>query len=406
MRASDTSGRLAGITFAKQFPNPAEPLRGLFVADQVSATADAVDWRVISAVPYIPRALAGPLRKLYIKGEGDFAGIRVDRPRYPVLPRRMLYSTVAPAIAASAAGAFERAVSSGAAFVHVHDLYPSGAAVRRLAAKHRLPVVVTIHGSDLYTNLAKPRWAAEVRAVIAAADAVIGVSSALAADAVELAGCDPAKLCVVPNTYDDRRFTYTERDAAADRPVQFISVGRLVPVKGHDLLIDAFADAVAGGLDAELTIVGGGPERTALERLAAMRAVAARVRFTGALGGDELASAVSAADAFVLPSRREGFGVVLIEALATGMPAIATRSGGPEDIMGDGDGLLIAVEDRDGLAAAMTAVAGSLHAWDGRAIAARVRKRYGSQSVGERLVSVYRSVLEGTDVCEGLRYGV
>lgn len=392
---TSAAARLVGITFAKQFPNPAEPVRGLFVAEQVRATRRDVDWSVIAPVPWIPRVLAHVLSKPYVRGSADFEGILVSRPRYPVLPRRLLYTTVAPAMARCSRAAFARDAARGTQFVHAHALYPSGAAARRLCSSADLPLIVTVHGSDLYTNLERPSWAAEVRSTVAFAAATVCVSRSLAADAVALAGADPARVVVVPDTYDQRRFTYFERRPVGPRRVRLITVGRLVPVKGHDILLRSLGALTRAGVDAELTIVGDGPERGRLAALVSREGLSERVFFRGSLEDAALAAALAEADAFVLPSRREGFGVALVEALATGLPVVATRSGGPEDVVGSGDGLLVERDDAAALAEGITALAAHVDEYDRQAIAARAHARFSAASVGAQLMAIYRSVVAG-----------
>lgn len=405
MSPTASSERLAGVCFAKQFPNPAEPLRGIFVAEQIRATRADVDWRIIAPVPWAPSWLARALGKPYVRGGGRFEGIPVARPRYPVMPKRLLYTTVAPAMAWSSRAAFEEALAEGARFVHAHALYPSAAAARRLAATAGIPLIVSVHGSDLYSNLERPSWAAEVRASLRSAAAIVCVSPSLARDAVALACADPSRVTVIPNTYDATRFVFVERSEVGGRSTRFVSVGRLVPVKGHDVLLRAFGVAVRAGLYANLEIVGDGPERARLESIVAEEGLAERVLFSGALADDALVSTLGRADAFVLPSRREGFGVALVEALATGLPALATRSGGPDDIVGPGDGLLVPPDDEAALADGLAAFGRSLDAYDRPGIAVRAAERFSPDAVGRRLVSVYRAVLAGELVPEAVGRG-
>jgi len=396
---------LRGVVFAKQFPNPAESLRGSFVAEQVLATREHVDWRVIAPVPWVPHALASSLGKAYVRGDGDLEGISVMRPRYPVLPRRGLYSLVAPTVARAARRSFESVLAEHKPdFVHVHALYPSGAALRRLVGPVRLPYVVTIHGSDLYSNLVRPRWEDELRTVVSRAAAVVCVSSSLYRDAIARIGADPKRTTVIPDMYDDSSFTYVHRPQRS-APTRFISVGRLVKVKGHDVLIHSFAAAVRKGLNATLTLVGDGPQRIHLKELADAEGVADRVSLMGAIEPNKLSDALASSDVFVLPSRREGFGVVLIEALATGLPAIATCSGGPEDIIQDGDGILIAPDDEAALARALLEIASAINTFDGQTIATRARDRFSRAAVSLDLVDLYHAVVEER-VEEHLRSGV
>ncbi len=405
-RSSATDGRDAahlggGVVFAKLFPNPDEPYRGIFVADQVAATAERVTWSIVAPAPWVPRVVARVLGKPWVKGSTTYDGHPVSYPRYPVLPRRIGYATVAPLIAITAHGAFERARERvDARFVHVHDLYPSGAAGRRLCARAGLPYVLTVHGLDLYSNLANPRWRREATAAAVSASAIVCVSRALARDCIAELGVDPRRVTVVPNTYDASRFVYVERPGH-DGPLRLVTLGRLSPEKGHDVLLTALARLVEGGADLTLTVIGDGRERAALEGLAARLGVAGRVRFTGRLLGDDVPREFATADAFVLPSRREGFGIALIEAMATGLPVVATRSGGPEGIVDPGDGLLVDPDDDIALTEAITALAEGISTYDGKRIAERVASRYSPAVVGARLAEVYADVIAGSPTVSG-----
>ncbi len=396
--------RLGGVIFAKLYPNDDEPFRGIFVAEQQRATAGPVHWAVVAPVPLVPRWLAHALGKPYASGERVIDGSLVMWPRYPVLPRRWLYATVAPLIALTARRAFARAVArTHASFVHVHDLYPSGAAARRLCTQARLPYVLTVHGLDLYSNLENPRWRREIVAAGRGAAAIICVGSKLAADAIVDLGLDPARVTVVPNTYDSDRYRPVSRERTAHP--RLLCVGRLSHEKGHDVLLRAFAELLSGGTRATLTLVGDGPERGALEALATGLGIMQAVKFTGTLLDDALLAEMAEADLFVLPSRSEGFGVVLVEAMATGLPVVATRSGGPADIVGPGDGVLVDPDDVSALAGGMAEALGTLDGFDAAAIAARAAAAYSRESVGGRLLAIYEAVLAGRAIPEPIGAG-
>jgi phosphatidylinositol alpha-1,6-mannosyltransferase len=138
------------------------------------------------------------------------------------------------------------------------------------------------------------------------------------------------------------------RHALTDRPV-VVCVSRLVPRKGQDALIAAWPRVLRAVPDAALLIVGGGPYRGELERLAAAQGVASSVRFTGSVPWEELPAHYDAGDVFAMPCRTrrrgldvEGLGIVYLEASATGLPVIAGGSGGaPDAVLAGETGLVV-----------------------------------------------------------------
>ena len=139
---------------------------------------------------------------------------------------------------------------------------------------------------------------------------------------------------------------------------RIISVGRLSAEKGQAGLLQAFAAARKEGLDAQLIIVGDGPDGRALHALAERLGVAGRVTFTGRLGEDETLAQIAAADILVLSSFMEGLPIVLMEAMAAGTAVIATRVAGVPELVEDGrSGLLFTPSDWDELAVQMRRLA-------------------------------------------------
>ena len=137
---------------------------------------------------------------------------------------------------------------------------------------------------------------------------------------------------------------------------KLLAVGRLERQKGHDVLIDAVAQAIAGGADLRLDICGEGTQRASLQARIERCGVGDRVRLLGQR--DDAQRLMLEADVLVHPARWEGFGLVLLEAMRAGLPIIATRVGAIPEVVADASsGLLIESEDTAGLAAAMTRVA-------------------------------------------------
>ena len=130
-----------------------------------------------------------------------------------------------------------------------------------------------------------------------------------------------------------------------------LSVGHLVELKGHHLVIDALAQLVLRYPDARLVIIGAGEERQRLEQRAQDRSVPSRVTFTGAIPNDQLAAWYSAADMLVLASSREGWANVLLEAMACGAPVVATDTGGTREVISDQVGVLVRERSAEAIAA-------------------------------------------------------
>jgi glycosyltransferase involved in cell wall biosynthesis len=119
------------------------------------------------------------------------------------------------------------------------------------------------------------------------------------------------------------------------------------------------------------------------------------VRIGGSVSREALPGALGAADLFVSASRREGFGVALVEALATGLPAVATRSGGPEGIVGEDDGVLVEPGSAEALSDGIADALARLGTFDSHAIAARAHERFSRDVVSSSLVALYRDVVAG-----------
>jgi colanic acid/amylovoran biosynthesis glycosyltransferase len=185
-------------------------------------------------------------------------------------------------------------------------------------------------------------------------------------------------LMLVRGGVDTDAWAPPEKRPAHDT-LRVLNVGRLAPVKGQALLIDAIAELRERGVDARATIVGAGPEREALERRIAELGVADRVELTGAVGQDRVRELYAEAGVFCLPSFREGLPFVLIEALAMGLAVVSTRIVGVPELIDDGvSGLLVAPARADELADALERLAGDagLRRSLGEAGRAKVQRDY------------------------------
>lgn len=194
---------------------------------------------------------------------------------------------------------------------------------------------------------------------------------------------------------DPERFAPVARPA---RPESFrlLCVGRLAPAQGQAVLLESVATLRQRGHNVHLTLVGDGPDRAALETLVAALRLREAVRFTGAVDAAAVLGLYERADACVLPSFAEGWPVALMEAMATGLPCVATQVAGVPELIDDGvQGLLVAASDGEGLADAIERLIGDpgLRANLAEAGRARVLADYALRVNSSRLGAVFRARL-------------
>jgi glycosyltransferase involved in cell wall biosynthesis len=206
------------------------------------------------------------------------------------------------------------------------------------------------------------------------------------------------KLWVVPNGVDLNKFRLMERQEAKrqlgldDDKRYLLYVGRLVAVKGLDLLLDAFAQLVQNQRDVELVLVGDGAERYALAQRATTLGIRDKVHFVGAQPHERIVLWMNAGDVLCLPSRKEGFGAVLIESLACGTPVVATSVGGIPEIVTDGQvGRLVHSRDPREMAACIEEVLET--PWDRQQLRDYVAERFSFEVVTRKLLEMYGSVM-------------
>jgi glycosyltransferase involved in cell wall biosynthesis len=248
-----------------------------------------------------------------------------------------------------------------------------------------------------------------VRWAYARADALVALSHGVGRELVADYGLDPARVVTIHNPVDTeswRQRAQAARQAGApwgsfgaDGPV-LVAVGRLIRQKGFDLLLRALAQCEGAGRKARLVIVGEGPERGTLEALAHELGVADRVLLAGFVA--DPAAWYAHADIFVLPSRWEGFGHVMVEAMACGLPVVAFDCPyGPVDILGDGEGgILIPPEDVGALAATLDQILGDADRRARLASAApQVAARFSEPRIAMDYARLIEQVVDNTSSC-------
>ena len=363
---------------------PDSPASGVFVREHALAAAQFADVAVLHLAGRNPRSDTRlsleelpdePLPTIrawyrHIRHTGLIIEVEALRQAMRLLRRRSLHPNI----------------------VHAHT---AGAAVPAAlyASLCRLPLIVTEHWSiylDADPARLDPRAALRTRWALHRAAAVLPVGSALEAAMRRLA--PRAHYQVIPNVVDCDLFR-PPAERTAVPPIRLIAVGLLSPEKCYPTLLHAVRHLLDDGVPIQLEIVGYGGDEQLIATMIRSMGLVDHVLLSGYLPKDVLAERLRQAHVFVHASAFETFGASVAEALASGLPVVSTRCGGPEDYVAPEDGCLVQVQDHLALAAGIRTTVARLDDLDARRIAARARARFSRETVGRELQSVYsRSV--------------
>jgi len=400
------------------FPSADDPTAGRFIADQVAALAaiGTVQPTVVAFENAVTRG-PGPMRDRQAAAvaanmaaalglRSPFARRGASGPAGIPLARLAVAAGQTPAT-----GPDHRALHRAAVLrplvdrigdltwdlVHAHVGYPDGAFAAEVAARLGRPLVITEHASYLASLLADPVVRARYRDAALAASRVIAVSTMLAAEVTRIVPELEGRVVVIPNAVAVEEFgdgEITERVAG-----ELLWVGARIETKGIATLLQAFALVHVRAPQTVLRLIGraGRPEHEdAWRQLASQLGIADAVRFEPPADRAGVAAAMRRADLFVHPSNRETFGVVAVEALASGLPVIAADSGGVTEVLGDDPdrfGAVVAAGDPAALAAAVLGALERRASFDPEELRAYAVEMFGSTRVAQRIADLYEEVL-------------
>lgn len=327
------------LTLSSLFPDETRPNFGVFVERQTLglAAAEDVTVRVVAPVGLPP----WPLRRhrhyrapASLPRAETWKGLHVVRPRFTTWPGTKGRFHVAALIRALAPLLDDMRRDFPFDVIDASFFFPDGRAALAMGRRYDVPVSIKARGADIHFWGTQPATRASVLAAGQGADGLLAVSGAMRDDMVAL-GMPGDRIRVHHTGVDLERFAPVDRAAAkasigVDGPL-IISVGALIPRKGHDIVVEAMQH-VPG---ATLLIAGSGPEHAALEEVARHAGVAARVRLLGSVPHADLPALIAAADVMALASSSEGLANAWVEALACGTPIVITAAGGAGEVVTD-----------------------------------------------------------------------
>lgn len=393
------------LVVSRLYPRASDPVLGIFVEQEVRQLSKRCQTKVVSPVPWFPGFKL--FKKWYsytgIPDHEIRGGIEVFRPRTIMLPRNLLFSLLGfsfylPLL--RAARDIDRSLPLQ--LIHAHTAYPDGFAAVRVGRALKLPVVVTLHGGDVNVHFQRYLWRRLGLWALSRADRVIAVSESLRRKVVEEYRMSAAKVTVIPNGVDVTRFQPMTRAEALrgleldSHAARVLYVGAINESKGMRYLLKA-AKRVTESLHRpiEFVLVGEGEYGEGARTLTRELGIASAVNFVGKRPNSEIPLWINASDLLVLPSLSEGFGVALIEAMACGKPVVATRCGGPDDIVRPDTGILVPPGDEAALAEALREILSGERQFDPQRVRQRALDNYAYDGVVSRILEVYRKAVQG-----------
>ncbi|MFO0759442.1 MAG: glycosyltransferase family 4 protein [Byssovorax sp.] len=345
------------LVFTNLYPSTVDPTLGMFNQHTFNALARRCPVRVVAPIRAWarfnrPLDVIRPLHEHYTGLDAIFPAYW-SIPSAPVLHGAGMYLSSYPWVSRLRRSfPFDVIVAAWA--------YPDAVAAARLAQRWDVPLVTAVLGSDVY-ELPRAFFGLkpQIEWGLGRAQRVLSVSRAMADRVAEL-GVPRERVIVQHNGVDGERFAVRDRDASRDavglphRRKVIGYVGNLRTEKGSDVLIEAMDHLVnkLGVKDPELVIVGSGELGPSLEKRVGALGLSSNVRFAGRKLHDEIPRWMNAFDVFCLPSRREGCPNVILEALASGKPVVASNVGGIPELVDEKNGILVPSESPAALAQA------------------------------------------------------
>jgi glycosyltransferase involved in cell wall biosynthesis len=378
------------VTLTPFYPSDSDDAGGCFVAEPISALAnEGINSTVFAVQPFYREQ---------------------RRVRQSAIPTTWLrYFSLPSALGLPTSGAFlfarivgrVRALqrSRSIDMIHAHAPLPCGHAAMLLNQELGIPYVVSVHGLDAFStgqvSGRSAQWCRRIsHRVYRSSRRVICISERVREEVLAGTGSG-ARTSVVYNGVDPELFCPAAEPSSNQQKI--LSVGNLIPIKGHDLLVRATAALAAEFPALSLDLIGEGPERARLESLASKLHIGERVRFLGRRSRPEVAAAMQACTLFALPSRYEGLGCVYLEAMSSAKAVIGCRGQGIAEIIRHGsNGFLVGPENEKELTLALSML---LHDDNrrknlGRAARDTILERFTLAEQAQQLARIYRESVQ------------
>ena len=273
--------------------------------------------------------------------------------------------------------------------IHVHCGLYGGLAAKVIKDKYSIPYIITEHSSSILTNLINEYNNKILRVAYNNSNKLISVGEKLKLSMKDYTDND---ILVIPNIVNTDGFKIDK--SYKREKFRFLTVAYLKENKRIDLIIEVFSKLKEKYNNIELFIGGDGPERSNIEEIIDGNNLNKDVSLLGKVSREDLPRVMSDSDCFVLPSLYETFGVVYIEALACGIPIIATKCGGPEDFFNDKLGYMINIDNLNELYDAMEKMLNKTYNFNSEYMSNYIKSKFSKEVIVKELENVYNLVLK------------
>ena len=273
--------------------------------------------------------------------------------------------------------------------IHAHNFYYAGLISQKIKENYKIPYIVTEHSSSYARGIVDNKFLPFIIKSSLQASITAAVSSPFVSILKNKLNNENIKL--LPNIVD-KSFFEKNSIVAKYKQFTFLNIASLDENKNHKLLLNSFSLSFKNK-NIYLHIAGEGTLLDELKELALNLGIDKQVKFLGRLSQDKAKEEMSKSHCFVLSSKYETFGVVLIESLACGVPIIATRCGGPEDIVDKRNGILVEVNDEVAFSKAMQNIKNNLLNYDKKTIVKDTKEKFGEKAFVNNVKKYYMDIL-------------
>lgn len=371
------------------FPTKESPLAGIFFFEQSEALCTLYDIKILIIREYHFRSILS-LFKLYgveYINENGYLQIIINKINIiPFFP----FSFLNNIILNFRLSIIFRKLRWKPDLIHSHSVYPGGIYANNISNKFKIPYIVTEHRTNINVLMNNQRIKERIVKTYYNANKVIAVSKGLMD---EMKSFINRNILVIPNFIDVNYFKSSIKNNNGKEVLKLLFIGALEERKGLDVLIKAMGIVRDKKKNAYLKIIGEGHNKSIYVKLSEKIGVSNEISFLGFKNREEVRNYLEECDIFVLPSRKETFGVVLIEALSMGKPVIATRCGGPEYFINDKVGLIVEPDNPVELANAISNLSDNIFRYNPEELREYVKSCFSNEIISEMYNEVYKEAI-------------